>query len=155
MGHTEGSKSLRLRRPDQCATCGRKLALGSEARWYRDLRVVTCPDCVLVESPLADTPVVEPQSVEEVALAPPIPVVELEPPPVDVGTAGASALREYERLRKKREDHARQTLGVIGVGLAKLIDEPQSTRAWQRGGKGEAYAGRRLEKHLAGSSVKL
>ena len=81
------------------------------------------------------------------------PVVEL--PPVDGGTAGASALREYERRRKKREDHARQKLGVIGVGLAKLIDEPQTTRAWQRGGSGEVFAGGRLEKHLAGSGVKL
>ncbi len=64
-------------------------------------------------------------------------------------------MREYERLRKKREDHARQKLGVIGVGLAKLIDEPQTTRAWQRGGSGEVYAGGRLEKHLADSGVKL
>ena len=64
-------------------------------------------------------------------------------------------MREYERLRKKREDHARQKLGVVGVGLAKLIDEPQTTRAWQRGGSGEVFAGYRLEKHLADSDVKL
>jgi hypothetical protein len=75
--------------------------------------------------------------------------------PVDTGTAGASALREYKRRRKKREDHARQKLGAIGVGLAKLVNEPQTTRAWQRGGNAEAYAGRRLEKHLAGSGVRL
>ena len=79
----------------------------------------------------------------------------MELPPVDEGTAGASALREYERRRKTREDYARQKLGVIGVGLAKLIDEPQTTRAWQRGGNAEVYAGRHLEKHLAGTGVTL
>src|SRR5271156_321817 len=100
VGHTEGSKRLRLRRPDQCATCGKELAVGSEARWYRDSRVVTCPDCVLLESPLADVVVWEPRPVEEIVLAPVSPEPELEPPPVDVGRAGASALREYERLRK-------------------------------------------------------
>jgi hypothetical protein len=79
----------------------------------------------------------------------------LERPAIEVGIPGASSLGKYERLHKKREDHARQTLGVIGVVLARLIDEPQSTKAWRQGAKGEVYAAQRLEKHLAGSGVKL
>ncbi|HWF51578.1 MAG TPA: nuclease-related domain-containing protein [Solirubrobacteraceae bacterium] len=155
MGHTEGVKRLRLRWSDRCATCDKELAAGTEALWHRGPRVVTCLGCVL-ESPRAQEPDLESVVLEEAVLEPPLLAdAEPQPPPVDVGTAGASALREYERRRKKREDHARQTLGVIGVGLAKLIDEPQSTSAWERGGKAEVYAGRRLERHLAGSGVKL
>jgi hypothetical protein len=155
MGDTDGFKRLRLRRSDRCATCEKELAAGVEALWYRGPRVVTCLGCVL-ESPSAQELDLESAVREEAALEPLLLLeTEQEAPPVDVGTAGASALREYERRRNKREDHARQSLGVIGVGLAKLIDEPQSTRAWQRGGKGEAYAGHRLEKHLAGSGVKV
>jgi len=96
-----------------------------------------------------DTPAVGLQA----APPPHEPAVEL--PPVDEGVAGASALRRHERLQKRREDYARERLGVIGVGLAKVIGAPQSTRAWQKGGKGEAYAARRFDKHLAGSGVKL
>jgi hypothetical protein len=69
--------------------------------------------------------------------------------------AGASALRKHKRLHDSRKDHAREKLGVIGVGLAKVIGDPQTTRAWQKGGKAEAYAAGRFEKHLAGSGVKL
>lgn len=54
-----------------------------------------------------------------------------------------------------RENRAREKLGVIGVGIAKLAGDPQSTRSWERGAKGEAYVAGRLEKHLAGSAVKL
>jgi hypothetical protein len=155
MGDTEGVKRLQLRRSDRCATCEKELAAGVEALWHRGPRVVTCLGCVL-ESPSAQEVDLESAVPEEAVLEPPpLPEMESAPPPVDVGTPGASALREYERLRNKRKDHARQSLGVIGVGLAKLIDEPQSTRAWQRGGKAEVYAARRLEKHLAGSGVKL
>ena len=75
-----------------------------------------------------------------------------EPQP---GTAGASARRQYDRRRQKREDRARERLGRLGVALARLIDEPQSTRAWRKGAKGEEFVGRRLEKHLAGTTVKL
>lgn len=125
VGHTEASRRLRLRRPDRCATCDAELPTGAEAIWYPGPRLVTCVDCVLA------------------------------PPPVDAGTAGASALREYERRHKRREDHARQKLGVVGVGLAKVIREPQSTTAWKRGGSGEVFAANRFVEHLAGTGVKL
>jgi hypothetical protein len=71
------------------------------------------------------------------------------------GQAGASALREYERRHAKREDHARQTLGGFGVLLARVIDEPQSTKAWQQGGNAEVRAGDRLTKLLKDRGVRL
>lgn len=83
----------------------------------------------------------------------PDPVVHLAP--VDQGVAGRSALREHQRRRKDREDRAREKFGVIGVGVVKLAGDPQSTRAWEQGAKGEAHVARRLGKHLAGSDVKL
>lgn len=154
VGTTQGSKRLRLRRPDRCATCKKELAAGTEALWYRGTRLVTCLDCALGSQPVAPS-VLDALGTGEAVEAKPVQEAAVELPPVDVGTAGASALREYERRRKKREDRARQKLGAVGVGLAKLIDAPLTTRAWQQGGQGEVLAGRRLEKHLGGTSVKL
>ena len=69
------------------------------------------------------------------------------------GEAGASALREYERRRQRREQHARETLGGVGVFLARAIDEPASTKTWKQGGEGEVRTASRLEKHLAGTGA--
>lgn len=71
------------------------------------------------------------------------------------GEAGASAQREYDRRRKRRRDHARETLGVVGTVLAHVIEEPQSTESWGQGAQGERRTAQRLEKHLAGHPVKL
>ena len=73
------------------------------------------------------------------------------PPPArveavdDPGTAGASAYREYERRRSARQDRVKGTLGEMlgGVVLA-VTDEPQSTRAWERGSIGEQKLGEAL-----------
>jgi hypothetical protein len=118
-------KRLCLRRPDRCAVCGQELATGDEAVWDRVSRAVTCLGCDLGEAPVLE------------------------------GGAGASALREYERRRRSREQRAREKLGGLGVLLARVINEPQTTRAWQQGGNGEVRAAARLAKHLKGYEVKL
>ena len=69
--------------------------------------------------------------------------------------AGASALREYERRHQRREQHAREKLGGLGVFLARVIDEPSSTKVWKQGGDGEVRTAARLEVHLAGTGVRL
>jgi hypothetical protein len=66
-----------------------------------------------------------------------------------------SARRKYGRLHAEREDHARRKLGRLGVLLARVVDEPQSTRAWKTGAEGEECAANRLTKLLAGTQVKL
>jgi Nuclease-related domain len=71
------------------------------------------------------------------------------------GKAGGSAQREYDRRRQRRHDHARRTLGLIGAVLAHVIEEPQSTKSWAQGARGERRTAVRLEKHLAGHPVKL
>ncbi|HWF50074.1 MAG TPA: nuclease-related domain-containing protein [Solirubrobacteraceae bacterium] len=64
-------------------------------------------------------------------------------------------MREYQRRHAAREEHARETLGGLGVLLAKVIEEPQSTRVWEQGARGEVKTGERLAKHLQGHGVKL
>jgi hypothetical protein len=118
-------KRLRLRRADVCVVCERRLETGVEALWHRGPRVVTCVGC------------------------------SLDGAPVVAGEAGSSALREYERRQKRREDYAREKLGGLGVALARVIDGPATTQAWKRGGEGERRVGARLEKLLAGSEVRL
>jgi hypothetical protein len=125
MAPPAGSKSLRLRRPDRCAVCELELPAGQQALWYRATRLVTCVSCTL------------------------------EAPEIVEGVPGASAQREYDRRHAQREDRARQKLGTLGVILARVIDEPQSTRAWKKGADGEARAGARLTELLDGSGVRL
>ena len=119
------SKQLPLRRSDRCAVCDRELAVGTQAFWYPASRTVTCLGCSAEEQPVLE------------------------------GHAGAGALREYDRRHQRREQHARKTLGSFGVLLARIIKEPQSTRSWQQGGRGEVRTGERLAKHLDGCSVRL
>lgn len=120
------TKRLHIRRPGECVVCRRQLAVGEEAIWNQHSRTLTCLACT----------------------AP-------APPPVSEGQAGASALREYERRHVGREQHARKTLGTLGVFLARVIDEPQGTRAWQQGGKAEVRTGNRLTKLLTDQGVLL
>lgn len=125
MASAGSSKRLRLRRPDRCLVCERELPAGHEAVWHRDLRRVTCLGCQLAG---------------------------LE---ISAGDPGASALREYERRHQRREDHAREKLGRLGVVLARVIDEPSSTTVWRQGGRGEVRTAARLAKHLDGTGVRL
>src|SRR5580704_6502161 len=91
-------KRLRLRRPDRCARCGHEFTPGDEALWYRDARVVTCLVCL----PVTDRRTTG-KTESEVAAE----------PEVLAGTAGASARREYDHRRQKREDRARERLGRL------------------------------------------
>jgi len=99
--------------------------MGDEALWDRSSRTVTCLACASGKLP------------------------------INPGEAGASALREYERRRQRREQHARKKLGALGWLLARVIAEPQSTVVWRQGARGEARVGQRLAKHLDGRGVRL
>ena len=125
MNSSDRSKRLRLRQAGRCLVCGRELAVGDEAVWHRDIREVTCVGCRLQSAAVVE------------------------------GKAGASALREYERRRRRREDRAREKLGGLGVLLARVIDEPTSTTVWEQDGTGEIQTTIRLAKHLEGSAVRV
>jgi hypothetical protein len=65
---------------------------------------------------------------------------------IDRGVAGRSALGEYERRHANREQRIRQDWGrLAGLKLA-LSEDPQSTRAWQRGSLGESKLAQSLAK---------
>jgi hypothetical protein len=56
----------------------------------------------------------------------------------DPGIAGSSARREYEARRSAREERVRRRLGnTLGQIALAVTNEPQSTRAWAQGAKGE------------------
>ena len=104
---------LRLRYAGGCVRCGTPLAKGADALYDRLHKTIRCLSC-------------------------PTDRVDEPEPPIDVGVAGASARREYERRVASRETRVKDRFGrrLGGVILA-LSDEPQSTRAWARGSQGE------------------
>ncbi len=135
MSAASAKKQLRLRRADRCVVCGVELSVGELASWDPQSRTVTCLACEH-----AGAPAHEPQASDVAALD---------------GAPGASAQREYQRRHDRREQHARDKLGVLGVALARVIAEPQSTTSWRQGANGERQTASRLEKHLADHPVKL
>jgi hypothetical protein len=96
-----------------CSRCGIALPAGEVAVYDRPTRSIHCVVC-------------------------PPEGAGLGPPPIDAGVPGASARREYERRRTARQDRIRARFGgrFGGVILA-LTDDPQSTRAWATGARGE------------------
>jgi hypothetical protein len=72
------ARRLHLRYPGTCEACGTELAPGTDARYDPSRRTVRCLTC--------------PSSVEA-----------LPEPTVDLGVAGGSARREFERRAAKRE----------------------------------------------------
>jgi hypothetical protein len=58
-------------------------------------------------------------------------------PDIDLGTAGASGRREYERRRANREAKTRDEHPHIGGLLLKLKEQPQHEKAWETGAAGE------------------
>lgn len=106
-------KRLRLRYAGACIRCGAPMATGAEALYDRGLKTVQCLTCP------ADR-VGEPET------------------SIDFGVAGASARREYERRVAGREARVKDRFGPpLGRVVLALSDQPQSTRAWNRGSEGE------------------
>jgi hypothetical protein len=122
------SRTLKLRRPDVCAVCGKDLQAGETGWWDPAAKTVMCPDCH--ELTVAD--------VDEHQSATP-----------DRGDAGASAGREHERRRTNRETRVRNAHPHIGGLLLWLADEPQHERAFRTGQLGEVAVGESLEKRTA------
>jgi hypothetical protein len=66
--------------------------------------------------------------------------------PIDPGIAGSSAQREYERRAARREAAIKDRFGKrLGGLIVTVTDEPQSTRAWAKGARGERELAEALE----------
>jgi hypothetical protein len=107
-----------------CSKCGIALNTGEVAVYDRATRTIHCVSC-----PTAPAP---------------------ELPDVAAGVAGRSARQVHDRRAAKREAVVKERWGdrIGGVVLA-LTEEPQSTKAWAVGARGEE----KLAKALDGFSV--
>ena len=114
-------KRMRLRYAGTCRVCGVALPAKGEAIYERSSKTVRC--------------VFHDQAATEEA-----PQVE----PVDAGTPGASARREFERRKAKGEDRIRTKHPTLAGLILALSDDPQSTKAWDVGALGEERLGSRL-----------
>lgn len=119
--HVVGPRQLRLRYSGTCTQCGKSLPKGEQALYDSSTRTVRCLVC---EAPPEVSKVID-----------------------DPGIAGGSAQHEYERRKVARDARVKSQLGNIlgGVVLA-ITEEPQTTRAWERGAVGE----QKLAEALAG-----
>ncbi len=127
---------MRLRYAGVCRICAAELPARTEAIYERSTKTVRClshhePAGLVVE-------VGEPT----------------EPAPVDVGVPGASARREFERRKARREKRIREKNPKLGGLILALSDDPQSTRSWQTGAVGEERVGQRLNE-LATDSLRV
>jgi hypothetical protein len=128
---TTDEKRMRLRYAGACRVCGLKLPAKTEAIYERSTKKVRClhHDQSRVDVPTADNP-------------------------IQPGTPGGSARREFERREQNRERRIRQKHPRLGGLIAALSDEPQSTKAWDVGAVGEERLGCRLNE-LASDTLRV
>jgi hypothetical protein len=138
MAERADEKRMLLRYAGVCRVCDADLAARVEAIYERSTKTVRCLDCSPAQ-PL----------VEEGALRP-----SRNPFPIDPGTPGASARREYERRQAKREAGIRERHPKLGGFILAVTDEPQSTKAWDTGAIGEERLGQRLNE-LASDTLRI
>ncbi|GAA2153489.1 nuclease-like protein [Humibacillus xanthopallidus] len=132
-------KRVRLRYAGSCRVCGVQLPAQVEAVYERATKTVRCLSHY--ESPPAEPSVAG-------VVDPPLRDV------VDPGTAGASARREFERRKAKREERIRAAHPKLGGLILAFSDERQSTTAWDTGAAGEEALGKGLDR-LASDTVRL
>jgi Nuclease-related domain len=63
---------------------------------------------------------------------------------INLGTAGRSAMGEYQRRHGNREGRIRERWGRLAGLVLALSEDPQSTRAWKRGSIGESKVAKTL-----------
>ncbi len=119
--------TIRLRYPAQCSGCDAHLIVGSEATWDRQARTATCCQCSSGDD------------------STPIPADPFAGPSITRGSAGASALAEFERRSSFGGDSISRRSPRLGGVLHTLAGEPQHTRAWLKGAEGEMALGRMLD----------
>lgn len=133
---------MRLRYDGVCRLCGASLPAGVEAVYERGSKTVRCLECAPTGPP--DAPEPSDSTAESKA----------EPPTSAPDVAGASARREYERRKAKREKRIRAKHPKLGGLILAMSDDPQSTKAWNTGAIGEEQLGRRLDE-LVSDSVRV
>ncbi|WP_404351170.1 nuclease-related domain-containing protein [Phycicoccus jejuensis] len=147
-------KRMRLRYAGTCRVCDAELPAKAEAIYERATKSVRC---VAHVQPADEPTTAEVGSGDTSKEAQPSngPAAETaEPEAVDSGVAGASARREFERRKAKREESIRSKHPKLGGLILAVTDDPQSTRAWDTGAVGEEKLGKGLDAQ-AGDTVSL
>ena len=145
-------RRTKLRYAGSCRSCVTRLPAGTLAVYDRAGKNVCCLSCFDSSGSAAepaDLPVANPPEPEHSGQ----PTTE-EPAEIFRGTAGASARREHQRRKDKREAGIRQAHPHLGGLILALSDDPQSTQAWAVGARGEELLARRLDT-LADEGVRL
>lgn len=123
-------KRMRLRYAGECRVCDAALPAKTEAIYERSTKTVRC---------LGHDESVAVEAAEE---------------PIDAGTPGASARREFERRQGNKERRIREKHPRLGGLIHALSDEPQSTQSWDTGALGEERLGSRLNE-LASDTLRV
>jgi hypothetical protein len=131
-GIVSDEKRMRLRYAGTCRICATELPARTEAWYDRSTRTVRCLDHDLA-----------PELVRAAA-----------PEVVDPGTPGASARRELERRRARREERLRAEHPLLAGLIHALTDDPPSTKAWETGAVGEERLGAGLN-HLISENLQV
>lgn len=140
-------KQMKLRYAGICRVCDAELPARIEAIYERPTKTVRCLGC----SPTA--PVVE---VRATGASTPRSAIQPDetPEPIEPGTPGASARREFERRQASRERRIREKHPRLGGLIHAVTEEPQSTTAWNIGALGEERLGQKLNE-LASDTVRI
>ena len=127
---------LHLKRANNCIVCGMRIEIGQNAFWSPSRHSIKClsHDETYI-SPISDVSGAQ----------------SFDPPngaqsPLNAGTPGGSAKAQADRRVKQRQDRVNERFPRAGKYLLRIFPEPQSTKAWQAGAKGEIGAGLELEK---------
>lgn len=145
----QDEKRMRLRYAGVCRVCGVALPARDEAIYERSTKAVRCVNhgaacaAAAVEPNLAAVPIPDPEIAGRGA-------VEV----VESGSAGASARREFERRKARREERIRTKHPKLGGLMLAVSQETQSTAAWDTGAVGEERLGRGLDRRSC-DSVRL
>lgn len=139
MPESADEKQMKLRYAGTCRVCQAVLPARSDAIYERITKTVRCLTC----SPANHSGL----PVHEIAHG----TAEADQDdeathdrPIDVGTPGASARREFERRQARREAHVREKHPKLGGLILRMSNDPQSTTAWNIGAIGEERLGNRL-----------
>ncbi len=136
---------IRLTRNGTCDQCRRGVVSGEMAWWTRGKPTVTCFGCLpaagehrpQIAGTLGPAPSDVPRDHALAALVGASNRRSDSGDDIDLGTAGGSAMGEYQRRHRDREERIRERWGRLAGLVLALSEDPQSTRAWKRGSIGE------------------
>lgn len=141
-GTVDTFKRMSLRYAGACRDCGIELPAKTVAIYDKATKTVRCLSC---HASATTVPAAESSLNDQIG-----PVEQV----VEAGVAGVSARREFERRHAKRETRIREAHPHLGGLILALSDDPQSTRAWDAGARGEEALGRGLDR-LAEQGVRV